>query len=140
MNGKTLLVGASNAVYSFVKHDGAWVEKQKLTAPESNFGASLSLSGNTAVVGTSGAAYVFIRVGDDRVEQQRLLPSAPDQGFAAGVAVFGDTLLVGAPSDVLDSDNFGSVYVFLRNGSTWTEQTRLRAGQNLDGEAASVAR
>ena len=51
------------------------------------------------------------------VEGRKLLPSVPaaGDGFGVAVAVFGDTMLVGAPDDDDGGDNSGSAYVFERN-------------------------
>jgi len=45
--------------------------------------------------------------------------------FGWSVAVFGDTLIVGARLDDVPGAGGGSAYVFVRSGSTWTEQAKL---------------
>jgi len=52
-----------------------------------------------------------------------------DHDFGTSVAVFEDTLLVGAPLD-----GAGSVYVLERTGRSWSEAARLRPS---DGDASS---
>jgi hypothetical protein len=105
LSGRTALVGAPGccafnpnegefrgAAYTFVHHDGRWVNRAKLTARDGtplvvdtnhggdNFGESVALTGGTAVIGAptkakraatipgavdfTGAAYEFTRSGD----------------------------------------------------------------------------
>lgn len=48
------------------------------------------------------------------------------------MAVSGDTVVAGAISDDDKGSNSGSAYVFVRSGSSWTQQAKLKAG---DGAA-----
>ena len=116
-----------------------------------SFGFSVDIDGDTAVVGAflhdhqgtdSGAAYVFVRDGDTWVEQAELLPSdgkALDQAGFGQIAVDGDTILLGAHLQDVDGDtNAGVVYVFERNGNTWTETTKLHANDRQPGDQFGV--
>lgn len=101
------------------------------------FGSSVSVSGDTAVIGAptddtgaganAGSAYVFVRNGMSWTQQARLIASdgATDDAFGTSVAVSGDTVVVGAYRDVTDGVNIGSAHVYVRNGSSWTEEARL---------------
>lgn len=108
---------------------------------------------NTA--SSSGAAYVFVRNGETWTQQAYLKASntGGNDFFGTDVAISGDTLIVGAPlEDSKDggvngdgNDNTanasGAAYVFVRNGSAWTQQAYLKAsntGAN-DFFGASVA-
>lgn len=51
--------------------------------------------------------------------------------FGACVALDGDTAVIGAPGDDHAGDASGSTYVFVRSGSSWTQQQKLVA---LDAE------
>ena len=106
---------------SLVKQDDA-------IAP--SFGSAVALSGNTAAVGASdaaigdvarrGAVYVFEKAGAAWSQQgPALAPSGPAQDFGYALALAGNTLVVGAPGA---SDAAGAVYVFVRTGSTWSQQ------------------
>ncbi len=125
------------------------------------FGASLAVSGNTAVIGAAGedsgatgvggdqasnsasgagAAYVFVREGSVWSQQAYLKASNTNalDAFGQSVAISGDTIVVGAPSE--DSvatgingdqgDNgaagSGAAYVFVRSGTTWSQQAYLK--------------
>lgn len=89
----------------------------------------------------SGAAYIFVRHGSNWVQQAYLKASNPDvaDNFGWSVAISGDTAVVGAfqedsaatgvNGDQSDNSGFlnGAAYVFVRNGTNWTQQAYLKA-------------
>jgi hypothetical protein len=92
----------------------------------------------------SGAAYVFVRSGTTWTQQAYLKASNTEAGdhFGTSVAIFGDTVVVGAYAEdsaatsvngsqssngAVDS---GAAYVFVRVGSTWTQQAYLKASNS----------
>lgn len=89
----------------------------------------------------SGAAFVFVRSGTTWVQQAFLKASNPGKNnwFGTSVAFSGDTIVVGAPFeesgsggvDGNQSDNSaptsGAAYVFVRNGTIWSQQAYLKA-------------
>ena len=117
------------------------------------------VNGNQADNSSSnaGAAYVFVRNGTTWTQQAYLKASNTDavDQFGVAVAVSGDTIVVGA--DLEDSsaigvngnqsDNgalaAGAAYVFVRNGTTWTQQAYLKASNagvaDTFGENVAVA-
>ena len=77
-----------------------------------------------------GSAYVFVRSGTTWSEQQKLTASdgAADDQFGWSVAISGETVVVGARVDDIGANsNQGSAYVFVRSGTTWSEQQKLTA-------------
>jgi FG-GAP repeat len=148
IDGNTVVVGApfdndaassSGSAYVFTGAGSSWSRQAKLNAGDAaaddNFGFSVAISGDTAVVGASGenslggAAYVFVRSGTTWSEQDKLTANdgAADDNFGGSVAVSGDTVVVGA-SGGDDAGTFsGSAYVFVRSGTTWSQQTKLTA-------------
>jgi len=92
-------------------------------------------------VESAGAAYIFVRSGSDWSQQAYLKASNTDAGdfFGGSVAVSGDTVVVGANSEASNatgvngtqSDNSlpgaGAAYVFVREGTTWSQQAYLKA-------------
>lgn len=138
------LVGAwgDESAYVFTRSGSTWTQQAKLTANDGNpgdgFGWSVALSGNAAVVGAhtqnvgansdQGSAYVFVRGGDTWIQQNKLTAydGAPGQFFGIGVAIQGDTVLVGAPG--VDA---GAAYVFdlsMPMGSTNPRRVLLGLG------------
>ena len=97
----------------------------------------------------SGAAYVFVRNGASWSQQAYLKASNADPGdrFGVAVAISGDTIVVGARregsaasgvnGDQTDngSAQSGAAYVFVRSGTTWTQQAYLKAGTNAAGDS-----
>jgi uncharacterized repeat protein (TIGR01451 family) len=148
----------AGAAYVFVKSGATWTEQQKLVAsdpaPIASFGTSAALSGDTAIVGAAnygdafdpGAAYVFVRTGATWTEQQKLVASdgALGDGFGyRSVSVSGDTAIIGAIGDeTAAAMDAGSAYVFVRSGTTWSEQQKLLGSGSrfaLFGFAVSVS-
>jgi len=149
----------SGAVYIFRLDGDTWVQEAYLKASNSDtndrFGNALALDGDTLVVGaeddegsntSTGSVYVFVRSNGVWTQQARL--NAMQYGnrdeFGADVAIAGDTIVVGAPSEdgsatgvngTADSDgnNAGAAYVFTRSGGVWTEVAYLKAS-NTDPE------
>lgn len=89
----------------------------------------------------AGAAYVFVRLGDQWVQQAYLKASNADVAdfFGWSVGISGNTIIVGAfgesssgsglnadPGDNL-AFGAGAAYIFVRNGSNWTQQAYLKA-------------
>jgi hypothetical protein len=170
VSGDTALIGAtadddngglSGSAYFFTRTGVSWTERQKLLpsdgAAGDTFGRSVSLSGDTAIIAAyldddnghdSGSAYVFTRTGSSWTLQQKLLPSdgALNQHFGANVSVSGDTAVIGAYFHETAHNTgilSGSVYVFTRTGSSWTEQQKLLpddgAAYDAFGEWVSVS-
>ena len=63
--------------------------------------------------------------------------------FGFSVSIDGDYAIVGAMGDDDKATNTGSAYVFVRSGTTWTQQAKLTAndGQSGDnfGESVSIS-
>jgi len=152
-----LEVDERDAVYPLTI-DPVFSQQQKLTSSDGavfdQFGFCVGISGETVVVGaigddvgansSQGSAYVFVRAGAVWSEQQKLTASdgaGGDQlGFSVGIS--GETIVVGARGhDVGANGAQGSAYVFVRNGTVWSEQQQLTAsdGAANDFFGASVA-
>ncbi len=132
----------TGAAYVFEKDpQGAWSEVARLVALDREagdaFGVAVSLSGDRIAVGAvfddgeAGSAYLFER--DDLGswnQVAKLTPSDPpsDRWFGHGLALEGDTLVVGAPFDDEAESDAGAAYVFDRDDSgRWLEVAKLTA-------------
>jgi len=115
------------------------------------FGNSMASSddGNTVLIGADGedtspdsgqgAAYVFIRLGGTWIQQAKLLPNDPETngefGQSAALSADGNIAFIGAHRrDISSIRDSGAVYVFVRTGSTWTQQAKLQASDNAKDE------
>lgn len=155
VDGDTALIGAFNdeangelvgSAYVFIRSGTTWTQQAKLIPITGGyydfFGYSVSLDGNTALIGAPGnwftpvypgAAYVFTRTGTTWTQQARLDPSdgQTEDYFGHSVSVDGDTAIIG--SEYMTSSP-GSVYVYTRSGSTWTQQTKIVPSDGINGE------
>ena len=161
ISGDSAVIGAtgnddsgsnSGSAYVFTFSGTSWSQQDKLTANDAaafdSFGISVAISGNSVVVGTdlndnSGSAYVFTRSGASWSQQAKLKAGDATAGdrFGASVAISGDSVVVGAFADDDGGLNSGSAYVFSRNGTTWSQETKLTAGDaaEIDHFGNSVA-
>ena len=126
---------------------GAWREESGAT------GVNGDQNDNSA--SQAGAAYVFVRNGSTWSQQAYLKPSNTDAGdnFGWAVALSGDTVVVGAPFEDSNAvgvngnqndnsaDAAGAAYVFVRIGSTWSQQAYLKpfSTDAADNFGSSVA-
>ena len=117
--------------------------------------AATGVNGNQAdnTAQDSGGAYVFVRSGT--LWSQQAYVKASNTGgndhFGTAVAVAGDTLVVGAELESSnatglngnESDNSsqfsGAAYVLLRSGTTWAQQTYLKASNTGSQDALGYA-
>jgi cysteine-rich repeat protein len=110
--------------------------------------AAVGINGNQAdnSLRDAGAVYVFVRSGASWIQQAYIKASNTDPddwfgGFTGGIALSSDgsTLAVGAIGEDSgasgvngnqadnSSSNTGAVYVFVRNGTTWTQHAYIKA-------------
>ncbi len=136
-SGDTALIGAANGAYVFDRTGTAWTQTQMLVPPKFIGGMAVALDGDTAVIGSGVAAYVYVRTGLSWSLQQELTggPDAIDYGSA--VALSGDTIVVGAPGN--PGSTPGTAYVYVRSGTTWSEQATISMDPLMDNFALAVA-
>lgn len=163
----TAVVGAPNddtaagvdagSVHVYSWNGMLWTEQAVLTASDAAegdlFGSSVAIHKDTIVVGapsrakgsdlSAGAAYVFVRTGTTWT-QQGLLTASNSAAFdflGIAVAVSKDTAALGALNNVGLEADAGSVYVFERSGTSWSQADQLTAsdGQYNDQMGRCVA-
>ena len=147
--GKDSGVTDGGTVYIFKRTGTSWAEQAVIANPSpvntyDQFGNGVSISddGTYAIIGVwrddegvndGGSAYIYKRTGTSWAQEDLL--TASDQqasdNFGGSVSISGDGnyAVVGAPrEDGGSGDPFskaGQAYVFIRSGSTWTEQAIL---------------
>ncbi len=115
----------------------------KVTADDGNqldyFGYSVSISGDTAIVGAwearvgsnqqQGVAYILVRNGRGWVQQAKLQASdgTEQDRFGVSVSIDGNIAVVGAWLGGTGTMRQGAAYIYVRNGTVWTEQAKLLA-------------
>lgn len=167
VSGNTAVVGSlqdddhgtnSGSAYVFVNDGSGWTQQAKLTPsdprPYYNFGHAVAIDGDTIVVGAHllepsppytlvQDVYVFVRSGDVWTQQATLssgITTYMDE-FGESLAIDGDTIVVGAFSTRLSGFWYppGAAYVFVRNGSAWTRQAMLTAGDPAETDRFGYA-
>lgn len=154
IDATTMVVGApqeggKGAAYVFTRNGDVWSEQAKLVALDGaagdGFGFSVAVSGDTISVGApyadekgldAGAAYVFARNGSTWSQQAKLVAN---DGFVKdylgiSVALDGNTVVVGSYYDDDKGADSGSVYVYARNGSSWSQQAKLLASNGAPND------
>ena len=116
------------------------------------FAVAMSADGSTAVVGqlgnstftdVPGVAHVYTVAGSNWTQQAELTANDPSYdmlfGNAVAVSADGNTVIIGDPGECgygLDNCEHGAAYVFVRDGSTWTQQAELHGGPGFGGAVA----
>ena len=144
----------SGAAYVFTRSDAGWSQEAKLTANDAEagdqFGGSIALFGETILVGArrdgdngdeSGAAYLFTRYGSDWIQQAKLTAADGEAGaeFGRSVALSDDTAIIGAARDDEKGEDSGSVYVFTRSGTHWSQLQKLTAADGAKGDVFGIS-
>jgi hypothetical protein len=152
LSGETTVIGSrydddaaptSGSAYVFVRSSGTWLLQQKLTALDADgddqFGSYVSIEGDKILVSAvhdsemgarSGAAYLFTRSNTVWTQQVKLMASdgADEDRFGSGVAISGNTIVVGAGFSDDYGFSSGSAYVFNANDyDQWGQQAKLTA-------------
>lgn len=102
---------------------------------------SVSADGRTAVAGGNldassvGATWVFTRSGNTWTQQGSKLVGtgnvgASQQGTSVSISGDGNTIAVGGPND---NSNQGAAWIFVRSGSSWTQQGSKLVGSGGSG-------
>ena len=161
ISGDTAVVGApsedtgitnAGAAYIFTRSGSTWTQQAKIQgdpAGYAQFGYSAAIDGDTVIAGArnegeGGRAYIFTRSGSTWTRQQKLVSSDAQSGdyFGNGVAISGDTAVVGAPNEDTGGNAAGAAYVFTRFGSTWTQENKIQASDVTErtgfGEAVAI--
>ena len=117
-------------------------------------GSSISISGNYAIAGAqfadpygrsgAGVAYIFERTSTSWVQRAILIPSdsTASDYFGDSVSISGDYAIIGASgADPNGISGAGAVYIFVRSGTTWSQQAKLVASDKAasDNFGISVA-
>ena len=156
ISGQRAIIGAfwdddngveSGSAYVFRREGTTWVEEAKFTASDGSsldiFGYSVGISGDHAIVGApwdddnggeSGSAYIFRRDSTGWVQEAKLTPADGTENDLLGmsVSISDNRAVVSSHHDDDLGDASGSAYVFVRNGTNWTEEAKLIPG---DGSA-----
>ena len=154
----TILVGAygmddtgidSGAAYLFARTSGVWKQQAKVSGQGTGdlFGYSVAIDEDIVVVGAhgtnqeAGSAFVFVRDNATWRQQAKLEAndSTPGDAFGYSVAVYQQTVIVGAPKNGVAGTDAGAAYVFVKQGDTWGQQAKLIAADAAMGDQFGIA-
>jgi hypothetical protein len=108
------------------------------------YDVNLSADGSTAIVGAymayddkiaeSGKAIILVKAGNIWAQQATLRPNDPvikgNFGYSVGISADGNTAVVGAAYAKNDTiENAGKIYIFHRNGDSWTQAASFISGE-----------
>lgn len=148
-----IVVGDANGLSVFEKTADEWRLAQEVASTPFPFWdvTSMASFGDTVVVGNrfddtggnnSGAAYVFQRDATGQWSNATtLLPDSADSSFGTGVAIWGDSILVGAFADDQSALNAGAAYLYERDtAGEWTRAAKylLENAQEFNNFGLSV--
>jgi hypothetical protein len=155
-DGNTALAGApgdsfnEGAAWVFTRSEGAWTQQgskllggvEEKGKGEFGIGVALSADGNTALIGGGadneelGAAWAYVRTGTTWEAQGAKLTGAGETGkahfgFNVALSEDGNTALIGGGGD---NAEVGAAWVFIRSGTTWTQQGAKLTGGGEAGK------
>ena len=154
-NGENIVIGEryddtaslnAGATYVFILSGSTWVQQQKITpaglSANSFFGRAVDISGNgnnsnTLISSTTGSddgrgsVFIFTRSGSAWTQEAKIQPTGlnPNDFFGRSVSISedGNTIVVGAYQDDTNGLNSGSVFIFTRSGTVWTQQQKIQS-------------
>lgn len=153
-------IGASayqGSAYVFVRSGTAWSQQTRLIAADGasgdGFGRSSAISGDTIIVASlsddigansnQGSAYIYLRTGATWTQQAKITANddAAQDFFGNSVAIDRNTAIISSTQDTVGANAVqGSAYLFIRNGTIWTQADQFTASDGVvsDGLGTSV--
>jgi len=144
-------VGSAGSAYIFSRSGSTWTQSAKIVATNrvqnDQFGFRVAISGSYVVVSSpyvdydadslnyepqAGAAYVYYHGTSGWQLQQTLVASDRDMSdfFGYSMDIDGSTIVVGAyMEDPNSKEKAGSAYIYMRSGSTWSEQQKIEGSE-----------
>jgi hypothetical protein len=137
----TLLFSPQLALAQLSQQGPKLVGSNVVGTAEQGFSVAVSADGNTAIVGGpgdnsgAGAAWIYVRSGGTWTQQGAKLVGTGAAGNARQGAVAlsadGNTAIVGGANEAP-----GAAWIYIRNGSMWTQQGDKLVGTNVVGATA----
>ncbi len=134
----------TGAAYVFYNNAGTWEFNTKLIADDAQIddalGYSVAISGNYIVAGShakngsKGAAYVFYNDAGTWGQQAKLIASngVGEDYFGKNVSISEDYIMVGAQRHDNAKSDEGAAYLFVRSGTTWSQNKQFSASDESD--------
>ncbi len=156
-DGNTAIIGGysdnsnQGTAWIYIRSGGGWFQQGSKLVGTGNSGSaqqgrsvSISADGNTAIIGGSsdnssqGAVWIFTRSGTTWNQQGNKLVGtsnigASQQGCSVNLSADGNTAIVGGSAD---NGNIGSIWVYTRSGSVWSQYGSRFIGSGNIGNAS----
>lgn len=157
----TAVVGA---VYIYRNDGGVWVQEAKLFGDTQNnsdltgYAVDINADGTRVAFGSHGVdidvtpdcgiVYVYVRSGTTWTREAGLTAldrlASAQLGTSVSISANGDRIVAGAPyDDNRGYGDIGAVYVFVRSGTSWTQEAKILspdvANGNVFGYSVSVS-
>ena len=154
-NGNTALVTApfedtqyadTGCAYIFTRSGTTWSQQALIQSDDNaaygsfGYASAISGDGDTAIVGyqkestsgsDSGSAYIFTRSGTSWSQEAEIqssdIQSGDYYGWSVSISNSGNVAAVGAVTEDTTASNAGSVYIFSRSGTSWTQENKIQA-------------
>ena len=140
---KTTNNTGQGAAYIFYRSGTSWTQQAKLNASDAAasdaYSYSVDIDGDYAIVGSLNEdpggqvmrvrhIYTYVRKhrGPNKLRFQASDKEANDT-FGRGVTISGDYAAVGADNEDTSGSNAGSVYIFKRSGTNWSQQQKIQS-------------
>ena len=144
--GRSRDADSALTLYVFTRSADGWVEQQRFfpSDPQAYAGMPIALRGDTLAMASPGGIYIFSRVGGRWRQTQKLELPAPSLTlpYDPAIAMAGDDIVMGWPSDTAQGSNAGAAFVYRRSGSVWTLSQKIvatdGAPDDLFGTAVAV--
>ena len=147
---------SAGAAYVFTKVGTTWTQEAKLVASDKVasdlFGVIVGITadGTRIVAGAQnrtesgftncGAAYIFSRSGTTWTQEQKITASDKAAnyffGYGVGISADGTRIIIGARSSPGGTSFTGAGYIFLRSGTTWTQEAILAASDKAANDTS----
>lgn len=136
----------AGAAYIYVRSGTTWSQEQKIfasdktTSDQLGYSVAIDSTGTRVACGarsadagataSAGAVYIFTRSGSVWTQEQKVVASDATSNASFGNAVSLDEnatrLLIGAYAEDTTASDSGAAYIFLRSGTTWTQEQKLK--------------
>jgi hypothetical protein len=144
VDGNRAVIGDfyAGAAWAYSRTADGWRYEQELSPEQgvftASFGSAVDLAGDRILVGApfqaspeAGAAYMFRRGENSWELEKELVPGGtPSVNFGTAVALSNDRALVTHAGAFMPN----GVYVFVRDGTAWHEETKLLGPDALGGD------
>jgi len=149
ISGDYSIVGAPHyasrgSAFIFIRNDTSWTQQDTLFVPDipihTYLGDLVSISEDYAIMAGGyhyykgrndyGPVYIFKR--EDTTWTEQAILSSSERSFGNSISIDEDYVIIGAPEENNDNgDGIGSVYVFNRDGTSWTQHAKLTASDGI---------